>query len=124
MEKPDSDEPMPRYTTLLRHFAIVVNGNPSGKKLSDAQGDGSATLFTPPGPNFTAARQNGSVSLFCDGELIASKNVSIRAICAAANSAFHSMIVNQQDTKKLDTKEEPETPKRPKNPRDVFVLGA
>ena len=104
--KPDSDEPMPRYTAILRHFAIVVNGTRS----SDAQGDINAT-----------ARQSGSVDLFSDGELIASKNVSIRAICAAANSAFHSMIVNQQDTKKQDTKEAPETPK---NPRDVFVLGA
>ena len=94
---------MPRYTAILRHFAIVVNGAPS----SDAQGDGNATV----------RRQSGSVSLFSDGELIApSKNVSIRAICAAANSAFHSMIVNQQDTK--------EAPETPKNPRDVFVLGA
>jgi hypothetical protein len=122
LEKPDSDEPMPRYTTILRHFAIVVNGDPNETPSSDAQGDGNAAVSTPPGPNFTAARQNGSVSLFCDGELIApSKNVSIPAICAAANSAFHSMIVNPQDTKHQDTKEAGEWPK---SPRDVFVLGA
>jgi hypothetical protein len=99
LAKPNTDEPTPRYTTILRHFAIVVDAS------SDGQGDENTT-----------ARPGGSVSLFSDGEMIESRNVSVRAICAAANSAFHSMIVNEQ--KARDAKASA------KNPKDVYVVGA
>ena len=97
---------MPRYTSLLRHFAIVVNA-------STSNGDRNAPM-----------QRSGSVSVFVDGERVGSKNVSVLAICGAANSAFHSMIVNERTGQTVSEKSRKEAKERATHPKETFILGA
>ena len=69
-------------------------------------------------------QRRGSVSIFVDGEMVGSKNVSVLAVCGAANSAFHSMIVNKQPGQTVSKKSKNEAKDRAKRPKETFILGA
>ena len=67
--RPETIEPPPRYTNILRHFAIVIDGS------------------------------QGTVSVYSDGALINNPtNVSRKAICAAYDSDYHAAVLAQNRT--------------------------
>jgi hypothetical protein len=89
-------KPVPKYTSVMRHFAIVVNGSSPG------------------------------VTLYVDGEKVGNTAlVSKESICAASVSALHSFKISNVDSEstggKLSKKAAKESAKAP---QDTFFFGA
>ncbi len=80
LAKPQTGEPVPRYTSLLQHFAIVIDGT------------------------------NGTVSVYSDGTLVGNpQKVCRRAICAAYDSDFHVAPNATKAKQKDESKNAPKT---------------
>ena len=101
-QQANTSEPVPKYTSMMRHFAIVVDGSSeSPDKLPKSPG----------------------VTLYVDGEKVGDTAlVSTQSICAASVSALHSFkIIESTGDSKLLKKAAKESAKAP---QDTFFFGA